>query len=84
MSNKSHMVMVATKQPNKPVTVDNDVFTGTQDQCRQHSLNLLADVLANRDNPVHNSHTPDTTNLYWAPDNWVKLLVVPTVDIETK
>ena len=82
--NNSHMVMVATKQPNKPVTVDGDIFTGTKNECKERLMDSLDGVLAKTSKPIYDNRNPETCSLYWAPDNWVKLLVVPTVDIETK
>jgi len=82
--NNKHMIMAVTKKPNKPTTVNDDVFTGSLDECRAGLLTCLAGVLSNCPDPKHDSSTDDTICLYWATDDWVKLLVVPTTDIEIK
>ena len=82
MSNK-YMIMVVTKKPNKPATVNDDVFEGTKEECIENlvdSSGILMDSRPWR----HEIFTKTTTILYAASDDWVKLLVVPTTDIEIK
>jgi hypothetical protein len=83
MSN-THAVMVVTNKPNEPVTIDEDMFEGNEQQCQNTLLDILASMLINNPNPSSNTLSQHTVCLYWRDGSWVKLLIVPTTDIETK
>jgi hypothetical protein len=76
--------MIVTKSPDEPATVNDDVFEGTLDECQTGLLTCLSNVLSDCPDPKHSSTTASSINLYWTADDWVKLLVVPAIDIEIK
>ena len=76
--------MAVTKKPNKPATVDDDIFTGTEKECQQHLIDMVACILDEHDNPTADSCTANTSNFYWGAGDSIHLLVVPSIDIEIK
>lgn len=79
-----HMIMAVTKKPNKPATVNDDIFTGTEQECQQHLIDMVATILTERENPTADSCTANTSNLYWGAGDSIHLLVVPSIDIEIR
>ena len=80
----THLIMVVTKKPNKPATVNDDMFTGTEQECVNHSIDMIANILEEHGDPIAESCTRTTSNLYWGANDSIHLLVVPTTNVEIK